>query len=210
MKSFFPPALVPCLVLTFLLSGCSWMPFSIPFIGGDEEKPDAVPAAVQNPTPTKVSVSPKVREYMLEAEKYWTDSGECVDPEQAAALLDKAVELDPLDPAPYLLRSRALSDMGYHNDAFDDVTKAIRLSPTAEAYAVRGLICLKQNQPRGAARDFEYAEKLDPREPKIYEYRAAGAFLEGRVSDACDDLERACRLGSCRPWENAQQNKVCR
>ena len=107
-------------------------------------------------------------------------------------------------------KARALCDLGYLSEAFDDSTKAILLSPTAEAYATRGLICLKQNQPRGAARDFEYAEKLDPREPKIYEYRAAGAFLEGRVSDACDDLERACRLGSCRPWENAQQNKVCR
>lgn len=209
MKPIFHPALVSCLALPLLLSGCSWMPFSIPFLGGDDEKPEAAPT-LQAPASGRVSISPEVREYMLEAEKYWTDSGECVDPEQAAALLDKAVELDPLDPAPYLMRSRALSDMGYHNDAFSDATKAIRLSPTAEAYAVRGLICLKQNQPRGAARDFEYAEKLDPREPKIYEYRAAGAFLEGRVKDACNDLEQACRLGSCRPWENATKNKVCR
>ena len=208
MKLLFRTA--PLFILASLLSGCSWFSFSLPFFSSEEPVVEQNVKAEKIDTAVKGGVSPEARKLLKEAEKYWTDSGECVDPEQAAALLDKAVELDPLDPAPYLLRSRALSDMGYHNDAFDDVTKAIRLSPTAEAYAVRGLICLKQNQPRGAARDFEYAEKLDPREPKIYEYRAAGACLEGRVSDACDDLERACRLGSCRPWENAQQNKVCR
>lgn len=205
----FRSASLLCLLLSLFLSGCSWIPFSIPFLGGSSDEPKNTPS-VEVPALSSVSVSPEVRELMSQAEKYWTDSGECVDPEQAAALLDKAIEYDPLDPAPYLLRSRALSDMGYHNDAFADATKAIRLSPSAEAYATRGLICLKQNQPRGAARDFEYAEKLDPKEPKLYEYRAAGAFLEGNISDACDDLERACRLGNCRPWENATKNKVCR
>ena len=161
-------------------------------------------------SPAPFSVSPEARKYLDEAKKYWTGSGECVDPEKAADLLDKAIEADPLDPAPYLLRSRALSDLGYLNDAFSDATKAIRLAPTAEAYATRGLICLKQHQPRGAQRDFEYAEKLDPKEPLLYVYRSAAAFLEDRKSDACDDLERACELGLCLPWEKAQQNKVCR
>ena len=68
--------------------------------------------------------------------------------------------------------------------------------PVAKAYAIRGLICLKQNHPKGAQRDFEYAEKLNPKEPLIYIHRAAGAFLEGRKGDACDDLELACTLDS--------------
>lgn len=191
-----------------LLSGCSWLPFSLPFLDTEEPAPQK-PATAATPAP-KLSVSPEVRDYVEQAKKYWTEAGECIEPEQAAALLDKAVELDPLDPVPYLLRSRALSDLGYHDDAFDDATKAIRLSPTAEAYAIRGLICLKQNQPRGAARDFAYAEKLDPKESSVYVYRAAGAFLEGRTGDACDDLEKACELGTCQPWENAVKNKVCR
>lgn len=192
-----------------LLPGCSWLPFSLPFMDSEGPVTPKAATAAKTAAPT-FSVSPEVRDHVEQARKYWTEAGECIEPEQAVSLLDKAVALDPLDPTPYLLRSRALSDLGYHDDAFEDATKAIRLSPTAEAYAVRGLVCLKQNQPRGAARDFAYAEKLDPKEPAVYVYRAAGAFLEGRTGDACDDLEKACELGNCLPWENAVNNKVCR
>ena len=199
---------LPCLILAALLAGCSWPSFSIPFFGGEEAEPVKTPPKSQ-PTPA-VSISPEARTKLDEARKYWTENGECIDPAKAVPLLDKAIEADPLDPAPYLLRSQALCDLGYLNDAFDDATKAIRISPIAKAYAVRGLICLKQNHPKGALRDFEYAEKLDPKEPLIYIYRAAGAFMEGRKGDACDDLEHACTLGTCQPWEKAQKEKVCR
>ena len=199
---------LPCLALAALLSGCSWFSFSIPFFG-EEDAPPAKEAPKAEPAP-KTSVSPEVRTYIEEAQKYWTESGECLEPARAVPLLDKAIEADPLDPAPYLLRSQALCDLGYLTDAFDDATKAIRLSPVAKAYAIRGLICLKQNHPKGAQRDFEYAEKLNPKEPLIYIHRAAGAFLEGRKGDACDDLEHACTLGSCLPWEKAKNEKVCR
>ena len=205
--------LLLCLVLPCLLSGCSWLSlpsFSLPFSGEEESAP-----APQDPAPDKTpaarsSVSPEARACIDAARKYWTESGECLEPARAVALLDKAIKADPLDPAPYLLRSRALCDLGYLGEAFDDSTKAILLSPTAEAYATRGLICLKQNHPNGAQRDFEYAEKLNPKEPLIYIYRSAGAFLEGRNGDACDDLEHACTLGSCQPWEKAKKEKVCR
>jgi tetratricopeptide (TPR) repeat protein len=199
---------LPCLILTALLSGCSWFSFSIPFLGDEEVAPVQTS---QKPQPsTNASISPEARKNIDEAKKYWTESGECIDPGRALPLLDEAIKADPLDPTPYLLRSQALCDLGYLNDAFDDATKAIRISPTAKAYAMRGFICLKQNHPKGAQRDFEYAEKLDPQEPLIYIYRAAGAFLEDRKGDACDDLERACSLGSCQPWENARKEKVCR
>lgn len=201
--------LLLCLAV-LLLSGCGKLPFDLPFTGSDAVS-EALPAGEKTPPAPVVSgVSPQARVYLAEAGEYWTASGECTDPERAAALLDKAIEADPLDPSPYLLRSRALSDLGYLNEAFDDATKAIRLSPTAEAYATRGLVCLKQHQPEGARRDFSYAEKLDAGEPLIYIYRAAGAFLDERTDDACDDLERACRLGRCLPWETAKKNRICR
>jgi len=193
-----------------LLSGCSWLSMpSLPFWG--EEKADAPQKTVPaEPAVVKSSISPEARTNLEEARKYWTESGECIEPARAVALLDKAINADPLDPAPYLLRSRALCDLGYLNEAFNDATKAIRISPTAEAYATRGLICLKQNHPKGAQRDFEYAEKLNAGEPLLYIYRAAGAFLNGRPGVACDDLEKACSLGSCLPWEKAKKEKVCR
>jgi tetratricopeptide (TPR) repeat protein len=199
---------LPCLIITALLAGCSWPSFSIPFFG--QEEPTAVQTAPEKQATPSASISPEARDKLAEARKYWTESGECIDPARVLPLLDDAIKADPLDPAPYLLRSQALCDLGYLNDAFDDATKAIRLSPTAKAYAVRGFICLKQNHPKGAQRDFEYAVKLDPKEPLIYIYRAAGSFLEGRKGDACDDLEQACTLGRCQPWEKAKKEKVCR
>lgn len=198
-----------CVVSLLMLTGCGHMPFSLPFTG-DEEKTPPVAEKKQPERKATYGVSPQAQTYLSEAMEYWTASGECTNPEKAAALLDKAVDADPLDPAPYLMRSLALSDLGYFNEAFDDATRAIRLSPTAEAYATRGLVCLKQHHPEGARRDFAYAEKINPREPLIYVYRAAGAFLDGRSSDACDDLKHACELGHCRPWNTATESRLCR
>lgn len=146
------------LLALLLLSGCS---MSLPFMGNDDETPPPAARKAPERKPT-YGVSPQAQTYLSQAMEYWTPSGECTNPEKAAALLDKAVEADPLDPAPYLMRSLALSDLGYFNEAFDDATRAIRLSPTAEAYATRGLVCLKQHQPEGAQRDFAYAEKSIP------------------------------------------------
>ena len=198
------------IALCSLLFGCSWNSFEIPFF---EDAPSSSAPKKQDEafeSVVKGGVSPEARKLLEEAEKYWTASGECIDPAKAVALLDSAIKADPLDHSPYLLRSRALADLGYLDDAFDDATKAIRLSPSAEAYATRGLICLKQNHPKGAQRDFEYAVTLDPKEPLVYIYRAGGAFLEGRKGEACDDLEQACALGRCLPWEKAKKEKVCR
>ncbi len=196
-----------CVLSLLMLSGCS---MSLPsFLGGDSETPPPAAGTGPDRKPT-YGVSPEAQGYLSQAMEYWTPSGECTNPEKAAELLDKAVAADPLDPAPYLMRSLALSDLGYFNEAFDDATRAIRLSPTAEAYATRGLVCLKQHQPDGAQRDFAYAEKINPREPLIYVYRAAGAFLDGRNDDACADLKKACDLGHCRPWNTATENKLCR
>ncbi len=199
-----------CLPILLLLAGCSTWSFSLPFMGSDEkETVSAEQPEKAKPASTYV-VSPQAEAFLNEAMQYWTESGECTEPEKAAELLDKAIAADPLDPGPYLMRSLALSDLGYMNEAFDDATKAIRLSPTAAAYATRGLICLKQHQPEGARRDFEYAMTINPNEPLIYVYRAAGAFLEGRDGDACDDLKRACTLGQCHPWNTAEKDGLCR
>ena len=82
------------------LSGCSWMSFDIPFFG---DAPETVQKEerMEQPRRASASVSPEARKYLEEARKYWTGSGECVDPETAAGLLDKAIEADPLAPAPY-------------------------------------------------------------------------------------------------------------
>lgn len=187
------------LALFLLLSACSF--FKDFELFGSE--PSAEAPEQKKILSSSTTVSPEVRELLEQARALWSASGECSDAEAATRLLDRAVRLDPLDPAPLILRSRALSELGYLDEAFEDITRAIQLSPTAEAYATRGLVCLKMNRPAGARRDFEYAEKLDAGEPMLYVYRASAAFLENRSKDACGDLEKACKLGVCAPWEKA-------
>ena len=198
------------LLLPLLLTGCSLFKGLSLFDSAESDNTAVQNTSVPQATMANVtSVSPEVRKIMEEARTLWTDSGECTDADRATRLLDKAVQADPLDPAPLMLRSRSLSDLGYLEEAFEDATRAIQLSPTAEAYATRGLLCLKMNQPSGARRDFEYAEKLNPREPLLYVYRASAAFLEDRPKDACDDLEQGCSLGICGPWNKARATKLC-
>jgi tetratricopeptide (TPR) repeat protein len=198
-----------CIFICFL-TGCSWMPFVHETDNTQKEQHTVRVAVARVALPSYSGVSPEARTQVEAARACWTESGECVSPEKAASLLDKAIAADPLDATPYLLRSLALSELGYMTEAFDDATRAVRIAPTAESYAVRGLVCLKQNQMEGAHRDFAYAEKLNDAEPLLYVYRAAGAFLENKTRAACIDLEHACTLGLCAPWESAKTDKVCR
>ena len=190
-----------------LISGCSLLPFAHK---GEGTAPAAVQHAGQRQKPGS-SVAPEARKLLDEAQSLWDGPwAECRDAQRALELLDKAVAIDPLDAHALVLRSRALADLGYLDDAFDDCTKAIRLSPDAEAYATRGGLLLKRNQRAGADRDLNYAEAIDPSEPLIYLYRAAGDFLDHEMTKGCANLRRACEQGACPPYEKARSEGMCR
>lgn len=192
-------------LLVLFISGCSLSPSSHP-----GSAPKAEPVRTHAAGQASKSVSQEARNLVAEAQKLWEEPwSECLDAQKALSLLDKALRMDPLDPSALLLRSRALGDLGFLDDAFDDVTKAIRLSPSAEAYATRGLLLRKRGHPEGARRDLAYAEALDPDEPLTYVYRAAGSFLEGETATACGDLRLACEKGLCGPRLKAQKEGLC-
>ena len=191
--------------LVLLISGCSLLPFSR---SGSDSKNEPVRENIS--VQASKSVSPEARRLVTEAQKLWEEPwSECLDAQKALSLLDKALRMDPLDTRALLLRSRALGDLGFLDDAFDDVTKAIRLSPSAEAYATRGLLLRKRGKPEGAKRDLAYAESLDPDEPLTYVFRAAGNFLEGETAKGCADLRLACEKGLCGPHSKAKKEELC-
>ena len=195
-------------LLLLLLAGCS----SFPFSSSDAETP---PAPSGKPAPhsqgTGVSVAPEARKLIAEAQQLWDDSwSECRNAPKALEILDKAIAIDPLDAHARLLRGRALADLGYYEDAFDDATKSIRLHGNALAYATRASILQKQNHLEGALRDLDYAEKLDPEEPLILAVRAADRFLRGQNGSACDLLEQAGEKGLPGPWEKALADGTCK
>ena len=188
-------------LLALLISGCSF---------SHDPQPADKPAKTHTPVPASSSVSREARQLVSEAQALWENAwSECLDPQKALDILDKAIRMDPLDAGALLLRSRALGDLGFLDDAFDDATKSIRLSPNAEAYATRGLLLQKRGQSEGAKRDLAYAEKLDPDEPLIYVFRAAGDFLENENVQGCINLRLACEKGLCEPRQKAETEGLC-
>ena len=194
-------------LLVLMVSGCSFLPSFHAF-----QHSDSYAAKAQNTSPkrTVASVSNEANKLIEEARSLWPSPwSECTDAQKALAALDKALSMDPLDADALLLRSRALADLGYLEDAFDDATKAIRHMPSAEAYATRGHILQMLNQPQGARRDLAYAEHLDSHEAIIYIYRAAGDFLDNENVKGCSNLKNACDRGACGPLQDAQKDGLC-
>ncbi len=191
-----------------LLCGCSALPsFNAAPRPDPSGTPSGKPPQLQA---VSVSVAPEARKLIAEAQLLWEDSwSECRDAQKALELLDKAIAIDPLDANARLLRSRALADSGYLDDAFDDATKSIRLKSNALSYATRAAILQKQNRLEGALRDLDYAEKLDPDEPLVFVCRAADQFLRQLNVSGCGYLKKAMEKGLAGPWEKAVSEGTC-
>ncbi len=189
--------MVLVLALALMLQGCAtvrgWF--------GEES------AFLAENTPAK-EPDPDARSMVDTAKGLWKD-GVCQSPDQALAFLDAALKRDPEYTEALIWRGKALGDLGYHADAFDDLTRAIRLHPTAQAYAERGLVGLRTEKLPGAQKDLDYAAKLDPKLPETYVYRSGMYFLQGDAKKACRDLKQACELSLCSPLEQAKSSGLC-
>lgn len=184
-----------------LTGGCVF-----PWFSAEVESPAGPEQAEQTP----LRVSPRARELFEQARALWNEDDVCLQPDAAAAWLDAALEVDPDYAEALLWRGRALADGGYLEDAFDDLTRSIRLQATALAYAARGLTGLRLGNVQGAERDVETAIQLDGREPHAYVYRAALHFVREESDQACADLAAACERGLCVPHRKAVTEGLCR
>ena len=133
----------------------------------------------------------------------------CSDPVQAVEYLDEAIRREPDYAEAYLRRGMALSEQGYADEAFEDLTHAIRLDPTPDAYAYRGLALLRQGNMKGARQDFDEAIRLAPESYRAWNFRGASWLQEGNDAAACEDFEEGCRQGDCSFLEKARDGKIC-
>lgn len=155
-------------------------------------------------------ISPRAHELLELARAEWDEQDQCRDPDVAIGWLDAALEIQPDYAEALIWRGRALGESGYLEDAFEDFTRAIRVRPSALAYAERGLTGLRLGNAQGAARDLESAFSLDAGEARTYVYRAALRFTQNEAEQACSDLEAACARGRCLPHEKARAAGLCR
>lgn len=94
-------------------------------------EPEKMPPKPANPTGVSGKHDPQAEQLFAKAHVLW--KGEtCTDPEKALEYLDEALKIEPDYPQALIRRGLALSQLGYADDAFDDLTKAIRIEPSAE------------------------------------------------------------------------------
>ncbi|CAK7010408.1 MAG: hypothetical protein DELT_02058 [Desulfovibrio sp.] len=180
------------ILVCVLSSGC----------GGKELPP-------HNPMGLSGKLNPEAEAAFARAHVLWDKNNICTDPDLAVELLTKAVKLEPNYAAAFVRLGLAKSDLRDWDGAFDDLTRAIRLNPTAEIYAYRGLVSMRGGNYLGARKDFDRSLDLRSRQHLAWNFRGALNFLEGRIEEACDDFEEGCDYGDCTGLESARARGEC-
>lgn len=139
----------------------------------------------------------------------WDKRDVCSDPALAVELLDKAIALEPGYGDAYLRRGLAKSDLKDWDGAFDDLTRAIRLNPSAEAFAFRGLVSMRGGNYMGARKDFDRSLSITKRQHRAWNFRGALNRLEGRQKAACEDFSEGCDYGDCIGLETSIKMGEC-
>ncbi len=171
--------------------------------------PKSAPPEIPDPTGATGRYKAEAEFLFGKARVLWKQEGICSDPGQAVDYLDRALEIEPDYAEALLRRGMALSQLGYQDDAFDDLTRSIRLAPTAAAYAARGLVLFRSGNNGGARHDLDAALRLDKKLAAAWNLRGALFYEEGNMDAACGDFARACSAGDCTGLEAARRESVC-
>lgn len=186
------------LVLMLFLTGCSLL------------EPTPEPEKPVNPTGVSGKVNPEAEQLFAKAHVLWRNTETCSEPEKAIQYLDQAIALEPDYAEALRRRGLVLSQLGYAEEAFEDYTRAIRIAPTAEAYADRGLGLLRAGNLAGARQDLDQALRIDGSSRRAWSFRGAIGWQEGKLEEACADFEKACANGDCVGLESARREKICK
>lgn len=186
------------LLAALALPGCSLL---------EQAKEPPKPA---NPTGASGKYDPQAEQLFGKARVLWKNGETCSNPEAALEYLDEALKLEPDYPQALIRRGLALSQLGYADDAFDDLTRAVRLDPSAEAYLSRGICLLQQGNTVGARRDLDESLRLDATSYRAWNILGAVALKEGNDQEACDAFAKACSNGDCTAIDAARREKICK
>ena len=193
-----------------LLSGCGLFTSSDPVKPGEsapvEEKKPALTGQVQPSTPTQEAETLYAKAHVL-----WKQNSDvCSDPALAVHLLDQAIAIMPDYADAYMRRGLAYSEMGRDEEAFADLTQAIRLNPRPDRYAYRGLGLIRQQNLGGARRDLDQSIKMDKSQYRAWNFRAVISMMENKDAQACSDFKTGCANGDCIGYNAAKKEGICR
>ena len=182
-----------CLVV-FVLAGCA----------GKEPAP-SLPDAKGLPGKR----SEEVELLFAKAHVLWKGDN-CAEPREAVRMLDEVIAKDPDFATAWAYRGLAYSELGKREEAFDDLTKAIRLDPRAEYYTDRGLASLRGGLLAAARRDLDYSLKKDQKQHRAWNILGEAALREGNIEQACAYFVRGCSNGNCEPVQRARKEGRCK
>lgn len=133
----------------------------------------------------------------------------CSDPQKAVTLLDKVIELEPSYAEAFVRRGLAQSELGRREEAFDDLSAAIRLEPKPEYYAYRALVSMRGGSAKAAVRDIDYSLQKQPKQSRAHNFRGVLALSGDDRAGACAAFAKGCANGDCSFWETAKKEKIC-
>lgn len=109
--------------------------------------------------------------------------------------LNACVKLFPKSADAYSERAKFYLDKDEYAKASADYAKAIELEPGESSHYVGSGFCLcYMKQYDAALARFDYALKLAPKSSRAMAFRGNCLFLEGRFSEAADDLVKALAI----------------
>ena len=182
-----------CLAV-FLLAGCA-----------GKEAPSSMPDARGLPGKR----AEELELLFAKAHVLWKGDN-CANPQEAVRMLNEVIAKDPDFAAAWAYRGLAYSELGKREEAFDDLTKAIRLDPRAEYYADRGLASLRGGLPAAARRDLDYALKKDQKQHRAWNILGEAAMREGNDGQACKYFNKGCSNGNCEALQRARNEGLCK
>ena len=134
----------------------------------------------------------------------------CADPQEAIHLLDEVIAKDGEYAEAWAWRGLARSELGKREEAFDDLTMAVRLEPSAVNYAFRALVSLRGGGLTAARRDAEYSLRMNGKQHMAWNVLGAAALREEDTQTACANFAKACSSGNCDYLEKARSEGVCK
>lgn len=140
----------------------------------------------------------------------WKDGDVCTNPDQAIEYLSKAIKIEPDYAEAYLRRGMAYSDIYQWENAFEDLTKSIRLNPVPMAYAYRGLVFMRMGNALGAQKDLTRSIEIDSKQHRAWNYRGAVKIMVHDYNGACKDFARGCSNGDCTGLNSAKEHNYCK
>jgi serine/threonine protein kinase/regulator of sirC expression with transglutaminase-like and TPR domain len=169
-------------------------------------------AASQPPQPTPSPIASSTVELTA---KELLDRGDTLfnqgKKQEAIALYDKSIALEPTNSAAYMSRGFARVDVDDKQGAIADYTKAIELDPkNSYSYSSRGNVRSDLNDKPGAIEDLNKAIALDPKDAFAYSSRGHVHVDLGDKQKAIADYTKAIELDPKSPYPYSSRGHVRR